>query len=151
MSLTINGQSFTAYGENAFAGGANAPTAGQYFADRNYGNWPRVGAPIYKDEDIVLTGLYDGVGTVRKTLLGRTIAATLLIVGASENNIRTTISTLQTAFSQLARYTIALPNGASYDGCKLVSGMDDWEIVEHFQDSMVARVPCVFMQKSLTN
>lgn len=151
MALTINGQSFDAYGSSAFAGGANAPTAGQYFADRNYGNWPRVGAPIYKDEDVVFTGIFDGIGNVRKALLGRTIAATLLIVGASESDIRTTISTLQTSFSQLARYTIALPNGSSYDGCKMVSGMDDWEVVEHFQDRMVARVPVVFMQKSLTN
>jgi len=94
-------------------GGANAPSGNaKWYADGNYGDDPFETEPQYREVDCEYVGVFDGVGTNRMLFLGRMIFATLLFTG-TEAQCRSQWASVHASLTQLARYTVALPNGAS--------------------------------------
>ena len=149
-NLTINGQAFGPFSA-LFVGGANAPTGNsQAYADGNYGDVPFESEPVYREQDVEYVGVLDGVGTIRTVWLGRYIYATLLFTG-TVTQIRTNWATVHASAAQLARYSVALPNGATYAGCKLVN-FDRPRFVDYYIGGIVVAAANVTLrQKSTAN
>jgi len=126
------------------------PTAlvqGMYHDTGYFGPAPCAGAKIMKWVDVDFTDV-DGVAQVEHGFRGRPIMAVLVFAGSLawvDSNSKTTLDALKTN----TRYTITMPGGTSYDGCKLIRP----EPGKYFNLSggVVQVVPCLFMQLSETN
>lgn len=112
-SLVINGSTFVGLPEG-FSSGSLAQ--GAYYSTDKLGAPPYVGRPIYEETDVTFDGV-DGVGRIRRGFRSRGISATLIWAG-SLNYCHTSRDTFFANASQLARYSIALPSGNTYQGCK---------------------------------
>lgn len=152
-NFSANSVNFAPFAD-AFTGGANAPTGNQrYYADGNLGDHPFETEPVYRDMDVEFVAIFSGVGEIRMLWLGRKINATLLFVG-TEAQVRTLWTSTLASFRPHppVRYTVALPNGASYPGCVLESFPDVPKFVSPFVgDIMVFSAPVIFRQKSTSN
>lgn len=95
---------------------------------------------------------YPGVNGVALKRLGfraLKVNVELIIVGATKAAVGTSKDTLLTSLSQLARYTITMPEGTSLPGCKYESGMmGPWM---SFNGRFACLVPLTFRQYSKAN
>ncbi len=115
-TFVANGNTFNAL-STFFA--ANAVVAGLYYALPPLGEPPTAGEPIYDESHVSFPGR-DFVGIVRSGRSTRRIWADLVIINSlsASGAVR---KTLLESLKQLARYTVTLPNGDSYDGCRLMA------------------------------
>jgi len=97
---------------------SNAVVAGIYYALPPLGNAPEAGDPIYDESRINIPGR-DNTGMVRSGFVRQYIWADMVLIyslasmGANKKNFLA-------GLRQLARYTITLPDGDSYNGCRLI-------------------------------
>lgn len=128
-----------------FGGGSLA--ANRYWALNAIGQPPVDFEPQYDDRQVVFPNV-DGVGEIRFGFRGRLIAATLVYVGTAANCNAQRKADLD-AFKVHPRYTVSLPNGNSFDGCKLISSAPMWG--PNIDGFAMCIVPVVWQQKSTTN
>jgi hypothetical protein len=116
--LVVNGTSFPPFNA-AFNAGTAVP--GVYYAVPPFGSPPREGAPEYEEIAVKFPGV-PGVAFKRLAPFGlRTIKVELVFFGP-KSLVETNRATLQDSFSQLARYTISLPDGPTRNGCRMTPG-----------------------------
>ncbi len=148
-TLTINGVAITDFAQ-AFGAANGFPTAGNYYALEPYGQPPRAGFKTYREIPVMFPGV-DGIALKRMGGGARSISADLLIAGASKAAVGTAFAALDASFTQLARYTITMPEGTAYQGCKLPAGggsIVGWMTIG---TAFVALVRLNFLQYSETN
>jgi hypothetical protein len=120
---------------------------GRYHDVGQWGPAPFATKPIYDDRAKTFPAI-DGITDVRHGFRGRGIFATLIFAGALDAVDASCKSTLD-SLSQNARYTIQLPGGSSFDGCKLADvGQESYV---NCSGGVLLIVPAIFIQKSLTN
>lgn len=127
-----------------------SPTAlvqGIYHDTGRYGPAPVASRPIYQDDPLSWPGV-DGVVIVRHGFRGRLIFATLVFAGPLSFAHSEAKDTLETLASN-TRYTISMPEGASYDGCKLQEAGQGSFI--NMSGGVLLFIPAIFNQFSLTN
>ena len=116
--LVINSSNFAPFSE-AFNAGTAVP--GVYYAVPPFGAPPREGAPEYEEIAVKFPGV-PGVAFKRLAPFGpRPIKVELVFFGP-KSLVETNRAALQDSFSQLARYTISLPDGPTRNGCRMVQG-----------------------------
>lgn len=120
---------------------------GQYHDTGAYGQAPAAGAPFYKDVPIDFVDI-DGVANVRHGFRGRMIFATLVWAGTLAYCHSQSKDDLE-AMSANARYTIALPDGETFEGCKMIPPNPGK--FENLSNGVVLVMPCLFIQLSETN
>jgi hypothetical protein len=121
-TLTVNGLAYTELYESI-----NGATyvQGRYHAHGVPGMAPSAGAPIYRDVEVEFPGV-DGIGVIRFGFRGRPLYMALCWVG-TESYCQTTQKSDMDTLTQLARYSVTLPNGATFPGCRLFSdGPPSW-------------------------
>lgn len=126
------------------------PLAGTYYALEPYGEAPRASAPEYEELAVTFPGV-DGVGIKRFGFRGRDVFATLCIIGADKAAVETAWTALSTSVTQLARYSITMPGGTVYQGCKLVKGGGRVTRFINFNTFIMGVVDLDFRQLSVTN
>ena len=128
---------------------AGALGTGDYYALLPVGEPPAVYPVDYDDRYINFPGV-DWTAVKRFGKRSRIITATLIIAGPPATVESRTIA-LENIFTQLARYTIEMPNSAQFNGCRLatkgISGITTFNM-----DKKLCKVlPCTFVQLSDTN
>ena len=124
-----------------------AVITGHYYDTGRHGPPPFATDRQYEDKRITYPGI-DGVVIVRHGFRGRLIFATLVFVGsvtACNTDAKNTFDTLRTNI----RYTVSIPDGITFDGCKLYSvGNGSWE---NIWDGCFLYYPVVFEELSDSN
>lgn len=96
---------------------ANAVVTGLYYALPPLGEPPEAGEPFFEDYRVSFPGR-PFVGKVRSGEILTPIWADIILISALAN-LGATKKTLLRDLKQLARYTVTLPDGDSYDGCAI--------------------------------
>jgi hypothetical protein len=104
---------------------SNVPQEGVYYACPNCGDAsgdpPYDDARDYMEARVIVPGVGE-IGTKRNIPFGtKRIYAELIFVG-TKAQCETRRQSLMASFEQLARYTVSLPSGPSFNGCKMVGG-----------------------------
>lgn len=147
-TITINGNSYDDL-TAAFNAGQQ-PTSGTYYVLAPFGEPPLAGPPEYEEVEVSFPGV-DGVATKRLGFRGRNIWAMLIVIGASKAAVQSSVNTMQSSFAQQARYTISMPGGTQYQGCKLARGAATQTSWSTIGDKVCCIVACQFRQLSLQN
>lgn len=114
-TITINNQVFTSL-PAGFTGPLTRLAAGNYYAVGQFAPAPNADALTYDDRMVTFPGV-DGIGIIRFGSRSQLIVATLLFAG-SVAVCESGRETFYAAANQLARYTITLQGGTSFDGCR---------------------------------
>ena len=117
--ITINGLTYKSLDECWGVGGR--PLAGVYYSLDPFGEAPRASAPEYEELSVTFPGV-DGVGIKRFGFRGRDIFITLCLIGADKAAVENQWLVINASITQLNRFTIVLPGGTTFQGCKLVKG-----------------------------
>lgn len=144
-SLSVNSVSFASL-PSGWSGGSLA--SGRYYSTGEFGVAPYAGRPVYAEDDIDFDGV-DGTATRRRGFRYRPIQATLIWAGTL-NYCQSTRDSDLAGFSQQNRYTIVLPDGNSYNGCKL-AGDCMAQLYGNMDSKVMSIVPCLWLQKSTSN
>lgn len=152
--ITINGADLPHIAD-AFA--TAEPTAGSYWMGQNPVDprfnftAPYAGAPDFDDRPIKFPGVA-GTATRRFEFANRPIFAALAFIGASRAGAESELNDAIESWTQLARYTITLPGGETFQGCKMLPG--SCSVVRNivFQGGDIAILAmCEFVQMSTEN
>lgn len=114
-TIVINSQTFTSL-PAGFTGPLTTLASGNYYAVGQFAPAPNADALVYDDRMVTYPGV-DGIGIIRFGSRSQLITATLLFAGslAVAEGAR---ETFYDSANQLARYTITLQGGTSYQGCR---------------------------------
>lgn len=121
-AVVLNGITYTSW-DDAFTGGLSSPGNGIYYALRPDGLPPAFREPVFDDRSVSYPGV-DGRGKKRYGYRGRQIDIELIVVGSTLGGAETAITNLLSGtagLKKLARYTVAMPGGTSFDGCTLAA------------------------------
>lgn len=147
LYLIVNDVTFEPLSVALVDGAPPSLSTGTYYDTGRYGPAPSAGAPFYDEQEISFDKV-DGVYLVRKGFRHTAIFATLVIAG-SPTYCNATCKTLLAGLRQLARYTVELPGGTTYPGCKLRDcGTPTWE---NMSGGCLLVIPCIWAQRSLAN
>jgi hypothetical protein len=148
-SISINSTSFSDF-VSAFAVGSGEPSNGTYYAVPPWAERPRAGFKTYQELPISFPGV-DGVALKRMGFRGLVLACTLIAVGGNESAVGTRIDAVRTLTAGLARYSIVMPEGTTFEGCKLVSGSGQVSGWATMGSKTCAMIDLAFMQYSEAN
>ncbi|HEY3320883.1 MAG TPA: hypothetical protein VGP72_10500 [Planctomycetota bacterium] len=144
--LTASSCTFEPLPDGIIVGPAHLDS-GDYYDVGMVGTAPAAGQRMYDDAPVTFVGI-DGVAHIRKGFRGMPIYATLVFAG-SVNQCHTRCKNALDALSQQARYSVGLPDGATFQGCKLQNvGVPSWRNVS---GGCLLFVPVTFIQLSDTN
>ena len=118
-TVTIAGTGYNDFLQ-AFVAGANFPADGIYYPTGNppdYGQPPQESDPQYDRRQVKFAGVA-GQGEKDFGFLRRQIWIDLIFVG-DKSGVETAKAALLATLATNTRYTIAMPGGASRQGCKL--------------------------------
>lgn len=148
-SISINSTSYNDF-VSAFAAGSGEPSDGTYYAVPPWAERPRAGFKTYQELPISFPGV-DGVALKRMGFRGLVLTCTLIAIGSNESAVGTRIAAVRTLTSGLARYTVTMPEGTSFQGCKLVSGSGQVSAWTTMGTKTCAMIDLAFMQYSEVN
>jgi hypothetical protein len=155
LIFVVNGVNFLS--ANQICTGVVCNYSGRYYSSDNksdLGNPPLVSSQEFDDREVVFPGV-DDVGIKRFGRRTRTIAADLIYVGATKAATEAYIESdwgSSGTLIQLARYTIIMPGGTSYQGCRLIqSGAQEIAWGPPLDDAFVVQVKAVWKQYSQKN
>ncbi len=123
-NVTINSTPYA----NWYSGfSAGVLTAGVYYLDpgSKLGKPPSVGGKTYREFERVFPGV-DGVGIVRNNFESLLIEIDLILVDSTRAGVGTKRAAIDILVTQLARYTITMPDGQAYQGCRCASMLERW-------------------------
>jgi hypothetical protein len=144
-TLSINSTYFASL-PSGWSGGSLASAA--YYSTGEFGVAPYAGAPFYAEDDIDFDGV-DGTATRRRGFRYRPIQATLIWVGTL-SYVHAQRDANLAAFKQQNRYAIVLPDGSTFNGCKLI-GDCMGQTYQNMDGKVMSIVPCLWLQKSTSN
>ncbi len=144
-NFSANGNDFAPLPEAIGAG--LTLVQGLYHDTGKYGPPPMAGAPVNDRRQVTFPGIA-GTVDVDHEFRHRALFATLILAGTlayCHSACKTLLENLNTN----TRYTIALPDGTTFDGCKLQDAGQGSFV--NMNNGVLLILPCIFMQKSTTN
>lgn len=114
-TISINGTAYKGLDEFFVAG---AVVAGIYYALPPLGNAPEAGQPRYDESRVNIPGR-DWTAIVRSGKVALPIWADMVLIDTLAN-MGAKVKTFLAGLTQLARYTIILPDTSTYLGCRLM-------------------------------
>lgn len=122
---------------------------GIYYALPPIGEPPRAGAGIYDESRVNIPGR-DNTAIVRSGFIYLPVWADMVIVNSLAAS-GAACKTFLAGLKQLARYNVTLPNGDSYDGCRLMRDVPRPEVQTVKVDLIAITYRLYFEQLSDTN
>lgn len=145
--LAINGYSYPSLATLCVAG---VPTAGIYYDVPDSGVEPEAGAPNYRESKVQISGR-DSTVVVRSGFSDLQLMPVNLVLVATLANLGSAKKSLLAGFMQLARYTVTMPDGDSYDGCGCRGLVSTPSRVSLSGGLIALTLPLAFEQLSTTN
>lgn len=148
-NLVIDGTTFTPF-TGGFTG--TVPATGTYYSEGGaYGAAPFAGPPVKEQENLTFNDV-DGTATRDRGFRFRPITANVIFCG-TVSSVNTAVKSFYEGMrpigSLCTRFTVSLPDGASYDGCHLVAASSErWE---NLSGKVLFLISLTLHQMSTTN